>query len=112
MIGIRRTENQEEIAELYSSATVFLNPSEEETFSLVTVEAIACGTPVIVLDNSAVKELVNKETGIVLHEPKINDYISAIREIENRTYAIKNFQRQASNYTIENMINKYMELYR
>ena len=112
MIGIRRTEKQEEIAELYSSATVFLNPSEEETFSLVTVEAIACGTPVIVLDNSAVKELVNKETGIVLHEPIINDYISAIREIENRTYAIKNFQRQASNYTIENMINKYMELYR
>ena len=57
IIGIGRTENREELSVLYSAAHIFINPSMEESFSLVTVEAMACGTPVIALDTSAVKEL-------------------------------------------------------
>lgn len=112
MIGIERTENQDELAELYSCATVFLNPSEEETFSLVTIEAIACGTPVIALDSSAVKELVDEKNGIVLHNPTIDDYISAIEGVVSRTYNIYELQKSVSCYSVENMADKYLEIYR
>ena len=44
IIGILRTENREELAQIYTRADIFINPSWEETFSLVTVEAMACGT--------------------------------------------------------------------
>ena len=64
IIGIKRTENIEELVTIYSRADIFINPSVEESFSLVTVEAFACGTPVIVLDTSAVRELVTDENGI------------------------------------------------
>ena len=47
IIGITATENQNELAHLYSLANVFVNMSLEETFGLVTAEAMACGTPVI-----------------------------------------------------------------
>ena len=106
MIGIRRTENKEELAQLYSRANVFLNPSEEESFSLVTVEAMACGTPAVVLDSSAVKELVNEETGVVLHHPKLKDYIRAISICENKK-AVKDIER----YSVKGMTDKIMEIY-
>lgn len=45
-------------------------------------EAMACGTPVIVLDTSAVKELVCEKRGIVLENNSVASYLKAIDEIE------------------------------
>lgn len=66
IIGIKRTENIDDLVNLYTAASVLFNPSKEETFSMVTIEAMACGTPVIAYDNSAVKELINNGNGICL----------------------------------------------
>lgn len=82
IIGIMRTENKQQLAALYSRAEIFINPSREESFSLVTVEAMACGTPAIVLNSSAVKELIAPESGIVLENNQVNSYLNAIAKIE------------------------------
>jgi len=42
---------QRELAALYSSASVFVTPSVQDGFSMVAVEAMACGVPVIVSEN-------------------------------------------------------------
>lgn len=112
IIGIKRTENQIELSQIYSKATVFMNPSKEETFSLVTVEAMACGTPVIVLDNSAVKELVNEKTGIVLHNPTMDDYLVTIKLMEDSNYNKFEIRKYAEKFSNKNMQEKYMEIYR
>lgn len=111
MVGVRKTENREELAELYSRADVFLNPSQEESFSLVTIEAMACGTPVVALDSSAVKELVNKCNGIVLHEPDIEDYADAIKECEKKKIATKEISESVQKYSVKNMTKAILELY-
>ena len=82
--GIMRTESQRELVALYSRADIFINPSLEESFSLVTVEAFACGTLVIVLDTSSVKELVNEQNGIVLKSHETEDYLQAIKLLEEK----------------------------
>lgn len=112
MIGIERTENKNELAELYSRADVFLNPSEEESFSLVTIEAMACGTPVVALDSSAVKELVNEKNGVVLHEPDIKDYIKAISICENKKQNAKDINENVQKYSSKNMTDAMLELYK
>ena len=43
MIGIPRTESDDELAQLYTKAAININPSKEESFSFVTIEAMACG---------------------------------------------------------------------
>ncbi len=112
MIGIEKTDSKEELAEIYSCANVFMNPSEEESFSLVTVEALACGTPVIALDNSAVKEMINGENGIVLHNPEIRDYVQAISECESRNISEDIICRSVQRYNIDNMTNAILEVYK
>ena len=58
ILGITRTKNATELAQWYTAADVFVNPSREETFGLTTVEAMACGTPVIVYKGTACEEIV------------------------------------------------------
>ncbi len=66
IVGINRIDNVTELAEIYSTADIFVNGSYEETFGLVTAEAISCGTPVIVYDSTACPDIVTPETGFVI----------------------------------------------
>lgn len=111
IIGIMRTENKQQLAALYSRAEIFINPSREESFSLVTVEAMACGTPVIVLNTSAVKELVVPENGIVLENNKVNSYLKAIAEIETQHFERETVRLCAEKYDQNIMAKKIVSLY-
>lgn len=52
IISIHRTHDRRELAELYSAADVFVNPTREDTFPTVNLEALACGTPVITFETA------------------------------------------------------------
>ena len=47
VIGITRTDSTAELAEIYSAADVFVNPTYEDNYPTVNLEASACGTPVL-----------------------------------------------------------------
>ena len=111
MVGIVRTENRQELASLYSRADIFVNPSKEESFSLVTVEAMACGTPVIVLDTSAVKELVDSECGIVLKDNRTETYLEAIKAVEKKNFKRTAVRMCAEKYDQRNMAKQIVALY-
>lgn len=66
ILGVGLTHNQTELAQYYSMADVFVNPSIEETFGLTTYEASACGTPSIVYKDTACEEVVKLHGGIAV----------------------------------------------
>lgn len=109
--GLTKTANVTELVELYSTADVFINPSMEESFSLVTVEAQCCGTPTVVLDTSAVGELVNDDNGVVLHEHQAADYLNAIKILEEKQLSREKVRSTAVKYSVKNMTDRYLELY-
>lgn len=111
MRGIERTENKEELRILYSAAEIFLNPSLEESFSLVTVEAMACGTPAIVLGTSAVRELVNERCGIVLKKNEIGEYLKAIKKIEDMDLGVEMVAEEAGKYSKDRMVGEVLGVY-
>lgn len=111
IVGIRHTDNVRELAALYSQACIFINPSREESFSLVTIEAMACGTPVIALGNSAVEELVCGENGVVLESYDSEDYLRAIREVEGKRFSRESVRRTVGKYDKKNMADRIIELY-
>lgn len=111
IIGIGRTENKRELAALYTAADIFINPSQEESFSLVTAEAMACGTPVIVLGTSAVRELVGEGCGVVLEENRIEGYTKAIEKIEAAEPDRQKIAEHGSRYGRQNMTGQILKLY-
>lgn len=65
IISVKRTNNQQELAMLYSRANVITSFSSAETFGLTIVEGYACGTPAVVYDNTAPPFLITPQTGFV-----------------------------------------------
>lgn len=63
--GILRTESQQELADYYRKADVFVNPTLEDTFPTTNLEALACGTPVVTFDTGGSPEAVCDAGGCV-----------------------------------------------
>jgi GT2 family glycosyltransferase/glycosyltransferase involved in cell wall biosynthesis/Flp pilus assembly protein TadD len=62
---------EEEVAELYRACDVLVSPYRGEGFSLPTLEAMACGLPVIVTDGGATDDFVDEENGwLIPSEPR------------------------------------------
>ncbi len=61
ILGITRTNNTAELAEIYTAADVFLNLTYNDNYPTVNLEAQACGTPVITYNTGGSPESVPKE---------------------------------------------------
>lgn len=66
IISIHRTQNQQELAEIYTTADLFVNPTREDNYPTVNMEAIACGTPVLTFRTGGSPEIVDEDTGAVV----------------------------------------------
>jgi glycosyltransferase involved in cell wall biosynthesis len=47
VICLKKTNSARELAEIYSAADVFVNPTHEDNYPTTNLEASACGTPVV-----------------------------------------------------------------
>lgn len=63
IICLPRTADQRELAALYSAADVFVNPTHEDNFPTVNLEALACGTPVVTYATGGSPEAIDSSTG-------------------------------------------------
>ncbi len=61
ILGIQRTNNVNELVEVYSAADVFVNPTYEDNYPTTNLEAAACGTPVITYRTGGSPESVPEE---------------------------------------------------
>nr|WP_241675364.1 glycosyltransferase [Gordonibacter urolithinfaciens] len=66
VICLERTESKRQMAAIYSAADVFFNPTREDNFPTVNLEAQACGTPVLTYDIGGCGETINLEHSQVI----------------------------------------------
>lgn len=71
VIGIKRTDNLEKLATLYSAAGIYLNPTYEDNFPTTNLEALACGTPVCTYRTGGSPEAVDDATGFIIEQGDI-----------------------------------------
>lgn len=66
IIGISRTKNATRLAEIYSAADVFFNPTYEDNYPTVNLEAEACGTRVITYKTGGAPETLKNSSSVVI----------------------------------------------
>jgi len=100
----------EKVRVLQRARALLITSVAAETSSLVALEALACGTPVISYGNGALPEIIrNGETGFVVHTVReMCNAIDAVDEIHPE--ACRKFVEQ--NYSTERMVAGYLEHYR
>ena len=83
IIGIRRTENQDDLASLYSVSFALINPTYEDNYPTVNIEALASGTRVIAYDTGGcVEQAINPNMYIVKKTTKNNNVKNIIELLE------------------------------
>lgn len=114
IIGIPRTNNVKELAQLYTRAIAVLSLSSAETFGLTLVEGLACGTPSIGYSATAIKEMIEPNTGILTAPGDIAGITNAIKQIINNPdrFTAENCRNRAvEHFNKDVQFNKYIDLY-
>ncbi len=111
IIAMERTDNIEELVKLYSAANVVLNPSYEQTFGLVTAEAMACGTPVIVINATASPELVDESCGIVVEKGDYDRFKKAIYKLKTNPLKAEDCVKRSELFDKRINYSQYLDLY-
>ena len=112
IISIHRTQNQQELAEVYSAADVVVNPTREENFPTVNMEALACGTPVITFDTGGSPEIIDETCGIVVPCDDIPALVKAIRHVvEDKPFTAEACRKRAEKFDMQDKFAEYVQLY-
>ena len=114
MVAVKRTADVHQLAGLYSTADVFVNPTWQDNYPTVNLEAISCGTPVVTYRTGGSIEAVAGDTGFVVEQGDIEGLVDAVRRVETlgkahfmdacRSRAVKEFRK-------EDRYAEYIELY-
>lgn len=114
IITIPRISDPAELVRCYSAADIFVNPTREDTFPTVNMEALACGTPVAAFDVGGCAETFAEGSGIAV---KVDDFDAMLRAIGSirtsslytpeicRAYAEEHFDQK-------NAYQSYLSCYR
>ena len=104
IIGIGRTENIGQLAALYSAAEAFVNPTWQDNYPTVNLEAIACGTPVVTYRTGGSVEAVTDGTGRIVEQGDVEGLLRAVRDmrlrgkafwqVSCRAYALRHFNKE------------------
>lgn len=80
IIGIQRTNSPKELAEIYTAADVFVNPTYEDNYPTVNLEAEACGTRVVSYDTGGCRETLQREDSDVVKVGDVNAILDSINK--------------------------------
>ena len=112
VISIHRTNSQEQLAELYSTADVFINPTREDNYPTVNMESIACGTPVITFRTGGSPEIIDEHSGIVVDVDDIDALEKEIKRIcTDKPFSIEDCLQRAKSFDMKDRFEDYIRLY-
>lgn len=105
--AIERTSSVHELVEEYNKALVLFNPTYEDNFPTVNLEAVSCGTPVITYRTGGSPEfLVDDSYGFVVDYKDYKSIVNIIKKIhENKEI------KKAKIYDKAIMVKKYLKIY-
>lgn len=113
IISIHKTNNQQELVEIYSTADVFFNPTREDNYPTVNMEAIACGLPVITFNTGGSPEIITPETGVCIYSNSLAESLDAIMRVcESNVFDKRSFPQYAQRFDINKKFLDYIRLYK
>ena len=112
IISIERTQNQQELAQIYSAADLFVNPTREENYPTVNMESLACGTPVLTFRTGGSPEIIDDRCGAVVDKDDIDAMErEIIRICSQMPYKREDILKRAESFDMADRFNEYVSLY-
>ena len=112
VITIDRTENQQELAEIYTACDLFVNATREDTFPTVNIESLACGTPVLTFKTGGSPEIIDETCGMSVAKNDADALREAILKIKDtRPFTKEACLKKSAEYRKEEKFKEYTKIY-
>ena len=112
IICLERTRDVYELAKLYNSATVLFNPTYEDNYPTVNVEAIACGTPVVTYNTGGSPEAIRKyNSGQIIEKKDYDKLIDIVRKYYQSDRTVRFDEARKYDISFERMTREYLDIY-
>ncbi len=119
-MGLKNTKflgyiRQGDVVKMYNTCDAFISASPEEPFGITFVEAMACGKPVIAVNNAGPKEIVAKGTGFLAKPRSTLDLAAKIMQAKDsdlQKMGEKARRHVMKNFTWEKTVDSLMKIYR
>ena len=112
MVFIDQTQNTLELAQWYSAASVFVNPTYQDNYPTTNLESLACGTPVITYRTGGSPEAIDEKTGIVVEQGDVNGLVDAILKLKASPLSSADCRKRAEAHFDKNKcFEEYIGLY-
>jgi alpha-1,6-mannosyltransferase len=103
------------LASLYRAADLFVHPGVQETFGLVTLEAQACGTPVIGIHGSYMDRIIHTDQTLWARENSATALAAAIEEMSREDLpktGARASRRVVARYSWAQVFTRMFDVYR
>lgn len=111
VISIHQTQNQTELAQIYTAADLLVNPTREDNYPTVNMEAIACGTPVLTFKTGGSPEILDESTGCVVACDDINSMEHEIIRIsKDRPFISADCLNRARGFDMNERFMEYVKM--
>lgn len=86
LIGLKRTDSANELVSIYTASDVFFNPTREDNYPTVNLEAEACGAAVVTYDTGGCRETIKNPLSVV---------VNSLEEARDAIELIANHKKEA-----------------
>lgn len=113
ILSIHRTHDQQELAKIYAAADVLVNPTREDTFPTVNLEALACGTPVLTFRTGGSPECIDENCGAVVEQDDLETIEKEIVRIcMKKPYVADACVKRAAQFDKNQRLEEYIRIYK
>lgn len=113
IVTIPKTQSVQELAEIYTAADLFVNPTREENFPTVNIEALACGTPVLTFNTGGSPEIIDETCGEVVAKDDIDGLVKQIERIDTeKPFTQEACLARAAHFEATDKFKQYIEIYK
>lgn len=108
ILCISKTDNQGQLAEIYSAADVLLNPTREDNFPTVNIEALACGLPVLSYGAGGSAEAFDENSGMIVNDECV---LQTLNRLYTKPFDRKKCIARGREFAQEEKFKEYVDLY-
>jgi D-inositol-3-phosphate glycosyltransferase len=115
-VTIEGSVDHELLPQYYAAADIVCSPTHYDSFCMVNIEAMACGTPVITTDIEGVAEYaIDRETALLVPPKNSEELSNAVLELSTSPALQKKLKEQGrsmvAQFSWENSARELMDIY-
>ena len=111
VIALRGHFDDKKLAEIYSMADVFVNPTLQGTFGLVNIESLACKTPVVSYKTGGTVEQYSEGCGFWVDKGDEDALFEAVMKVKSGDFDADKCRLHALDFQVKNSFAKFVDIY-